>query len=264
MKTQIRPTLHHCPAVLVVAGHDPAGAGIQADIETIAALGCRAATLITCLTTQSSRGVRSVYPTPGYLLLEQAACLLSDIAPPMACKIGLIPNEDSLDAVLEILNLLPAGTPVIVDPVLGATGGGRLSESSMPGSLATRLLPRATLATPNTGEFRRLTGMASDPDVITQIASEWCLIKAADEPGDTIVHRLYQHGCLFAAYHWPKIEGVFHGSGCTLASAISAFIARGESLATAVAHGLDYTWRALAMSPIDPGGVQLLPGRPQA
>ena len=261
MKTQIRPTLQNCPSVLVIAGHDPAGAGIQADIETIAALGCRAATLVTCLTTQNSRGVRSVHPTPGSLLLEQADCLLSDISSPLACKIGLIPNEDSLAAVLEILRLLPVETPVVVDPVLGATGGGSLSEATMPASLLARLLPRATLATPNTAEFRRLTGTASSPDVITRIASDWCLIKGADEPGDTIVHRLFQHGALFAAYHWPKIEGVFHGSGCTLASAISAFVARREPLATAVAHGLAYTWHALA-SPIAPGGVQLLPGRP--
>lgn len=248
--------------MLVIAGHDPAGAGVQADIETLTALGCRPFSLITCLTTQNSRGVLAVNPTSGALLRQQGDCLLSDIASPRVCKIGLVPNEECLQAVLEILDLLPSRTPVIVDPVLGATAGGLSASVSMTETLRAKLLPRASLATPNTNELRRLSSGDSTTSAVQDIPSTWCLLKGADEPGETIAHRLFRHGVLFAEYQWPRIEGIFHGSGCTLASAISAFIARGESVASAVSHGLAYTWRALEMA-TDPGGAQLLPGRPQ-
>ncbi len=261
MDARIPPLVLNSPSVLVVAGHDPSGAGIQADIETIGALGCRAFTLVTCLTSQNSRGVRSVTPTPKAMLFSQAECLLSDMNAPGACKIGLIPDEECLEAVVDILGLLPADIPVILDPVLGATAGGPLAASSLPHSLLKHLIPRATLVTPNLRELRRLVDAAGAPRETRSLSCEWCLVKGADEPGETITHRLFHQTALFAEYHWPRIDGVFHGSGCTLASAISAFIARGEPVATAVAHGLAYTWRALSVA-IAPGGVQLLPSRP--
>ena len=261
MDTRIRPVLANSPSVLVIAGHDPSGAGIQADIETLGALGCRAFTLITCLTAQNSRGVRSVIPTSRTMLFSQADCLLSDMSAPIACKIGLIPNEESLQAVVDVLRLLPANTPVILDPVLGATAGGPLAGDGMPKSLLKHLIPRVTLVTPNLRELRRLVDASGAPLSTRSLSCEWCLVKGADEPGETITHRLFQESALFAEYQWPRIDGVFHGSGCTLASAISAFIARGAPVATAVAHGLAYTWRALSIA-IAPGGAQLLPSRP--
>ena len=247
--------------MLVIAGHDPAGAGLQADIETIAALGGRASTLVTCLTTQSSRGIAGMTPTPAALLLGQAACLLNDIRPPAACKIGLVPDLETLRAVVQILALLPSGTPIVVDPVLGAAAGGGVASAGLAEHFLSELLPKATLCTPNMRELRRLAevGGAGLQQVLK--ASPWCLAKGADEPGETVVHQLFQDSRLYAEYRWPRIEGVFHGSGCMLASAISVLLAGGMTVAAAVAYGLSYTWRALTNA-FDPGGAQLLPSRP--
>ena len=211
--------------MLVIAGHDPAGAGIQADIETAASLGCYAATLVTCLTTQNSRGVQAILPTPAAALLAQATCLLEDITAPVVCKLGLIPDLETLEVVLEIINcLLPAGTRVVVDPVLGATAGGPLSRPEMAAAIATRLLPVCTVATPNKREFSRLEQAACELGGATSTAA-WTLITGADEPGNIIRHELQQGRRRYADYDWPRIDGIFHGSGCTLATAVAAFLA---------------------------------------
>jgi hydroxymethylpyrimidine/phosphomethylpyrimidine kinase len=253
--------ISNCPIVLVIAGHDPGGAGIQADIETASALGCRALTLVTCLTTQNSRRVQAILPTEADLLLAQADCLLEDIAAPSACKLGLIPTPGVLQAVLRIIESLPAGTPIIVDPVLGATAGGPLSSGEMPERIRRELLPLATLSTPNQKEFRKLCGSSGLQEPIPELVGEWCLITGADVPDDTITHQLFGRGLLYAEFHWPRLDGVFHGSGCTLATAAASFIARGETIPAAVAHAQSYTWEALRTG-IDTGATQFLPSRP--
>lgn len=258
----LQPEIIHCPTVLMIGGHDPGGAGLQADIETAAALNCRALSLVTCLTTQNSRRVAGVRPTEANELLEQAACLLEDITSPSACKLGLIPTPEVLQAVLQILHWLPQGTPIVVDPVLGATAGSGLSATGMPALLQSQLLPQATLATPNLKERRCLLESGGSAGSDDRPDSEWCLVTGADEPGDVIWHRLFHGKILFATYQWPRIDGVFHGSGCTLATAAACFMALGESVPMAVAHAQSYTWRALCRG-VDLGGVQLLPSRPR-
>ncbi len=256
----IQPQIFRRPTVLVIAGHDPAGAGIQADIETAASLGCYAATLVTCLTTQNSRGVQAILPTPAAALLAQATCLLEDITAPVVCKLGLIPNLETLEVVLEIISrLLPVGTRVVVDPVLGATAGGPLSRPEMAAAIATRLLPVCTVATPNKREFSRLEQAACEPGGAANTA-DWTLITGADEPGNIIRHELRQGRRRYADYDWPRIDGIFHGSGCTLATAVAAFLAHGMSVPVAVGQALNYTWNTL-LRPTAPGGSQYLPGR---
>lgn len=260
MEDLIQPQILRRPTVLVIAGHDPAGAGIQADIETAASLGCYAATLVTCLTTQNSRGVQAILPTPAAALLAQATCLLEDITAPVVCKLGLIPDLETLEVVLEIINrLLPAGTRVVVDPVLGATAGGPLSRPEMAAAIATRLLPVCTVATPNKREFSRLEQAACELGGATSTAA-WTLITGADEPGNIIRHELQQGRRRYADYDWPRIDGIFHGSGCTLATAVAAFLAHGMSVPVAVGQALNYTWNTL-LRPTAPGGSQYLPGR---
>ena len=261
MESPLEPHLERRPVLLVIAGHDPSGAGLQADLETAAALGCRAASLITCLTIQNTRGVKAKLPTTPKFLEEQAAWLLEDLRPPAACKLGLIPTLEVLEAVLNILAMLPVGTPIILDPVLGASAGGPLSESSMARAIRERLLPLTALSTPNLGEARRLFDNDGTPQVRAGSSLGWVLTTGADEPGNRITHRLHQADELFAVYHWPRLRGVFHGSGCTLTTAAAAFLARGESVPTAVAHALSYTWRALAHA-VDTGSAQFLPSRP--
>ena len=257
----IQPEILRRPTVLVIAGHDPAGAGIQADIETAASLDCYVATLVTCLTAQNSRGVQAILPTPAAALLAQATCLLEDITAPVVCKLGLVPNLETLEVVLEIIScLLPVGTRVVVDPVLGATAGGPLSRPEMAAAIATRLLPVCTVATPNQREFSRLEQAAAELGGTTSTA-DWTLTTGADEPGNIIRHELHQGRRLYANYDWPRINGVFHGSGCTLATAVAAFLGHGMSVPMAVGQALNYTWNTL-LRPLAPGGAQYLPGRP--
>ena len=243
------------PTVLVIAGHDPGGAGIQADIETLLALGCRAATLVTCLTTQNSRTALERAVTPPEMLERQARALLEDILPPAACKIGLIPDRGSLSSVVRIIDSLPPDTPVVLDPVLGASAGGVLVDSDIAPALAAALMPRVLVATPNAAEARRMDLPAQGS------ASTWTLVTGADEPGNSIHHELFRGSTLYAKSVWQRLPGRYHGSGCSLASALAGFLARGEHTASAVAHALSWTWRAL-LEPVDRGADQMLPGRP--
>lgn len=242
------------PTVLVVAGHDPGGAGVQADIETLLALGCRAASLVTCLTTQNSRHAWERLVTPPEMLLRQAEALLGDIQPPAACKIGMIPDPGVLAAVGKILDFLPASTPVVLDPVLGASAGGLLVDPRVAPAISEALAKRVLISTPNAAEARRL-------DWPTSGAPAWTLVTGADEPGEAIEHRLFRGKSLYASSTWTRLPGRYHGSGCSLASSLAGFLARGEPVAAAVAHALDWTWHALLV-PLDRGADYLLPGRP--
>ena len=254
-ETDLTPRPRQPPTVLVIAGHDPGGAGIQADIETLLALGCRAASLVTCLTTQNSRAALERAVTPPEMLERQAQALLEDIQPPAACKIGLIPDRRVLSAVVRIVDSLPPNTPVVLDPVLGASAGGVLVDGDLAPALATELVPRVLVSTPNAAEARRMNLPGSGR------ADGWTLVTGADEPGASIRHELFRGSTLYANSEWQRLPGRYHGSGCSLASALAGFLARGEYTASAVAHALSWSWRAL-LEPVDRGACQLLPGRP--
>lgn len=244
-----------CPTVLVIAGHDPGGAGIQADIETLLALGCRAASLVTCLTTQNSRAALERAATPPEMLERQARALLEDIQPPAACKIGLIPDRGVLAAVGRIVQSLPENVPIVLDPVLGASTSGILVDPDVASALSRELMPRALVTTPNASEARHLGWPGLQ-------ARAWTLVTGADEPGETIQHRLFRGPALYASSTWQRLPGRYHGSGCSLASALAGFLARGEPVAAAASRALCWTWRAL-LDPVDRGAEQVLPGRPR-
>ncbi len=250
------------PLVLVIGGHDPSGAGIQADNETLFALGCHAATTVTALTVQTTRGVRRVAPVAADLLREQVSALREDFRPFAACKVGLVPSAELVDAVADLVAAMP-GVPVVVDPVLGAGGGGALGTDGARARLSERLLPLATVVTPNMNEARRLVG-DSDVAVLGRALSagtrRYALLTGADEATREVAHRLYRDGALFAEYRWPRLPHRYHGSGCTLASAIAAFLAHGATPAVACARAQAYTWSALTRAH-EVGGDQLIPGR---
>ena len=150
------------PVVLAVGGHDPTGgAGIQADIETLTALGCHAATAVSCLTVQDTRDVSRIVPVDPRLLGEQIAAVRADLAP-VVLKIGLIGDAPIADCLLDIVPAF-AG-PVVLDPVLAAGGGRDLADDALTGAVV-RLLPHLTLITPNRAEARRLTGRAARTSV---------------------------------------------------------------------------------------------------
>jgi hydroxymethylpyrimidine/phosphomethylpyrimidine kinase len=252
----------HSPIVLSLAGHDPCGgAGIQADIEALTANGCRAATVVTCLTVQDTVNLQRAAPVAPELVEQQARAVLDDL-PVAAIKTGLIAQVDTVERIADLLAEYPH-LPVVIDPVLAAGGGTDLADERLLGAFRSTLLPHATLLTPNTQEARRLAG-AEEPDRCAErLLALGCgnvLITGTHEEGVEVVNRLYSGDGDLLAWNWPRLPGSYHGSGCTLAAAIAAWLARGEPLAEAVAAAQRYTWNTLAAA-VRPGRGQALPNR---
>lgn len=251
------------PLVLVIGGHDPSGAGIQADIEACLALGCHAASVVTTLTAQNTRAVQDLAPVDPAFITAQAKAVLDDFRRFDACKVGLLGAVSAIEPLLSILERLPPGTPIIIDPVLAAGAGGELATADVAEAILGRLVPHATLLTPNMNEGRRLTGAHERDEIARRLGAAGArhvLLTGADEPTRIVHNYLYRDGELATAYEWPRLPGRYHGSGCTLASSIAAYCAQGQELEHAVASGQSYTWRTLARA-IDVGGAQRIPGR---
>ncbi|APE30880.1 hydroxymethylpyrimidine/phosphomethylpyrimidine kinase [Halomonas aestuarii] len=257
----------HLPTVLVLAGHDPTGgAGLVADSEAVAACGGWALTLPTALTVQNCRDVSAVRPVPADDLRAMAAAL--DEVEIAAIKIGLIPDGDVLDAVVDILRRRP-GVPVVMDPVLQAGGGSELSTIELIDGIRHHLLPRVDILTPNRRELARLAGPGCDDDTeravtLMSLGCQALLVTGTDHPAarvpaDRVEHTLHAPDTS-RQWTWPRLEGVFHGSGCTLASALASRLAAGESLVAACEQAQAFTWQALAHG-WQPGQDQRLPRR---
>ncbi|MBB3190076.1 bifunctional hydroxymethylpyrimidine kinase/phosphomethylpyrimidine kinase [Halomonas cerina] len=257
----------HLPVVLVLAGHDPTGgAGLVADAEAVAACGGWALTLPTALTVQDCRDVHAVQPVAATMLSDMAAALETfEIA---AIKVGLIPDHEVLEAVVAIIRRRP-GVPVVADPVLQAGGGTELSTSDLVTAYRAHLLPLVDILTPNRRELARLAdGQHSDDTQravsLMRLGCQSLLVTSTDDPevpvpGDTVRHTLHApHGD--RQWSWPRLEGHYHGSGCTLAAALAARLARGESLVSACQQAQAFTWQALAHG-WQPGHDQCLPRR---
>lgn len=252
------------PTVLVVAGNDPSGgAGIAADIQAITATGAHPAPVITALTVQDTVNARRVEAASADLVAEQMTAVLEDI-PVRAVKIGLLATREIAAAVAEVLAARP-GLPLVLDPVLVAAGGAQLAEEALVQVLLARLCPLTTLLTPNAMEIRRLAGDTATPAaraaMLREAGCRYVLAKGGDETGtgDEVINTLYGPGEP-QVFHWPRREGSFHGSGCTLASACAARIALGDTVEEAVATG-----QALVQGWIDrafrPGRGQRVPLR---
>ena len=250
------------PVVLAIGGHDPTGgAGIIADSQAIAAQGCHPLTLVTALTAQDTRGAQAFWPVAPAQFRQQASLLLDDI-PVAAIKLGMLATPGMVECVANLLVAWP-GVPVVLDPVLAAGGGGTLQRDGLLAAITGQLLSHCHLVTPNTDESEALTG-SRDPDAaarrLARDGVDAVLITGTHAPGDTVINRLYRQGEPVQARAWPRLEGEFHGSGCTLASAIAALLARGHELEAAVDTAQAYTWQALADA-FRPGHGQAIPGR---
>jgi hydroxymethylpyrimidine/phosphomethylpyrimidine kinase len=250
------------PCVLCIAGHDPTGgAGIQADIEAVSALGGRALSLVTALTVQDTGNVREILPTPADVLRRCFATLVDDIQPD-AIKIGLLGCVETVDALADLL--AARDRPVVLDPVLAAGGGFGLASPHIEERLMQKLVPLATLITPNRAESRRLSGQ-QDPGAgaraLLNAGAGAVLLTGADEArGDTVLNTLWQAGCATQDYRWPLLAGTFHGSGCTLASACAVRLAAGDTLTEAVDAAQRFTQQSLKAAE-SVGHKQLLPRR---
>ena len=237
------------PVVLCLSGHDPTGgAGIQADIETLHRLGCHPATVVTALTTQDTRNVTAIHPQDAATFLQQARCVAADLTI-AAVKIGLLGSSELAFACAELIAELPA-VPVVLDPVLAAGGGSDLATKDLIESMRSVLLPRATVLTPNSPEARRLTGKTQLDECALSLLEAGCanvLITGTHEENDRarVVNRLYgTHECL--NWHWQRLPHNYHGSGCTLASAIAGYLALGKPLPEAAFEAQEFTWNTLA------------------
>lgn len=237
------------PVALSIAGHDPSGgAGLQADIEALDAMGCHAVTALTCVTIQDTSRMHRLVPIEARLVREQAEAILADM-PVAAIKIGVLASVDIVHAIHALLIQYPH-LPVVLDPVLAAGGdNAALAGDDTLSALRELLLPLATVLTPNGPEALRLAAAGDDPDDwATALQARGChyvLITGGHEPGAEVVNRLYSDGALLESYHWPRLPGRYHGSGCTLASAIAGLLAQGFEMRAAVQQAQQYTWATL-------------------
>ncbi len=248
------PTNPACPPlVLVFAASDPSsGAGIQADLLTLASLGCHPVTALTAVTVQDTVGVQSVQALSAELVEQQARAILEDM-PVAAFKIGVLGSVENVLAIAEIVSDYP-DIPLILDPVLASGRGDDLSGEEIISAIREMLLPQTTLVTPNAPEARRLAESDEDEgepsiDVCAQrlieMGAQYVLITGTHENTPQVVNTLYGPDGVLRHDQWERLPGSYHGSGCTLASAIAGCIAGGASMEDAVRDAQDYTWNTL-------------------
>jgi len=240
--------------ILIVAGSDSGGgAGIQADIKTVTMLGGHAMTAITAVTAQNSIGVSSVHPVPAEMILAQMDAVISDIGVD-AVKIGMIGSAFAAKQVAARLSELKAqqpNLPVIFDPVMVTTSGSALADDDTIAAFG-RLMDVATLATPNLPELKRLTSEEDPVSAALHLVGEHgcaVLIKGGHEEGDALADALIETDNM-TSWQGQRIDTTStHGTGCTLASAITFFMAEGASLADAVARGREFVRVAIHEAP---------------
>lgn len=257
------------PIVLAFAASDPSGgAGIQADILTLASMGCHPLSVITAITVQDTAGVEGLMPLDPDWVSDQARTVLEDM-PVHAFKIGLLGSVEVAAAVAEVVADYP-DVPLVLDPVLASGRGDELASEEMLSALRELIIPQSTLITPNSMEARRLAADEADeeddPDLhqcaqrLLALGCEYVLITGTHENTPEVINTLYGSEGIVRSDAWPRLPGNFHGSGCTLASAIAAALANGLELPEAVREAQEYTWHALK-SGFRPGMGQHLPDR---
>lgn len=244
--------------VLVVAGSDSGGgAGIQADIKTITALGGYAATAITALTAQNTLGVFGILPVDPDFVAQQMDLVLADIGAD-AIKTGMLHSADVIEVVVRVLEKRAPSIPLVVDPVMIAKGGTSLLDDTALFALRRRLVPRAALVTPNAPEAAALAqrkveteaDMSAAADAILNLGASAVLIKGAHLPGDELLDLLRTADGEQLEFRQSRIDTPHtHGTGCTLASAIASGIAEGLTLRDSVNRAEAYVRKAILQAP---------------
>lgn len=240
--------------VLTIAGSDSGGgAGIEADIKTISALGGYACTTITALTAQNTLGVFGVHPLPADFVRLSMQTVLSDIGAD-AIKLGMLTNEEIILAVAETL---PCGTPLVLDPVMVATSGAVLLPDAAIAAMIRSLLPRASIITPNLPEAAKLTGLpvaTADEKIaagraLLGMGAQAALIKGGHGTEAFLTDFLVTADGV-ETISLPRIQTRnTHGTGCTLASAIATGLAQGMSLSDSVHRARRYLQEAIRTAP---------------
>lgn len=262
--TQLSP-----PIVLTFAASDPSGgAGIQADLMTISSMGCHALSVITALTVQDTLGIDSLLVIDADWVDDQARTLLEDM-PVDVFKIGLLGSVENIAVIARILADYP-DVPLVFDPVLASGRGDELADAEMISALQELLLPQTTILTPNSLEARRLSGGTDDEGNDLPLdecarrliawGCEYVLLTGTHENTPQVVNDLYAGEGRVRSDNWQRLPGSYHGSGCTLASALAAGLAHRLSVSEAVREAQEYTWKTLAAG-FRPGMGQFIPDR---
>ncbi|HSH73368.1 MAG TPA: hydroxymethylpyrimidine/phosphomethylpyrimidine kinase [Methylophilaceae bacterium] len=261
------------PAVMTFAATDPSsGAGLQADILTLASIGCHPLSVVTAITVQDTVGVDSVMVFDADWVNEQARTILEDMQV-SAFKIGMLGSVENVAVIAEIMADYP-DVPLLIDPILASGRGDELANEEMQAAMIDLLFPQATLITPNSLEARRLAFAESADDTdefenvsldetakqLLEMGCEYVLITGTHERSIEVVNTLYGENGLIKAYNWERLVGSYHGSGCTLTSAIAACLAHGLSMEEAILEAQEYTWQTLKGA-FRPGMGQYIPDR---
>jgi hydroxymethylpyrimidine/phosphomethylpyrimidine kinase len=237
------------PSVLIFAGSDPGGgAGLQADVQAVAAFGAHPLTVVTALTVQDNDRVYDVQPVAADMVRRQAQALINkiDIA---AVKIGIVGSRANAEAIAGIISVLRQrrpGLPVVLDPVLASGHGDALSKDDAVQAIMP-LLPLASIVTPNLPEVTRLCGGETNIDAQAAMLLCHCpnvLIKGGHGSGANVLNSWFSKDDR-RTWSWPRLDGGFHGTGCTLASAIAALLACAKPMAEALETAQAYCHQAL-------------------
>ena len=256
---------------MTFAATDPgSGAGLQADILTLASIGCHPLSVVTAVTVQDTVGVDNVMVLDADWINEQARTILEDMQV-SAFKIGMLGSVENIAVIAEIVADYP-DTPLLIDPILSSGRGDELANDEMQAAMIDLLFPQATLITPNSLEARRFAFFDDDNEEVENatldesaqrllgMGCEYVLITGTHERSIEVVNTLYGASGLIKTYNWERLTGSYHGSGCTLTSAIAACIAHGLTMEESILEAQEYTWQSLKHA-FRPGMGQYIPDR---
>ncbi len=243
------------PCVMTFSATDPSsGAGLQADVLTLASIGCHPVSVLTGYTVQDTTGVENLTALDAEWVNDQARTILEDVKV-SAFKLGVLGSVENIAVVAEIMADYPE-VPLLIDPILTSGRGDEFSNDEMQAAMCELLFPQATLITPNSIEARRLafydeaeevkySSLEESAQRLLAMGSEYVLITGTHERTTDVVNTLYGAEGLIREYHWERLKASYHGSGCTLTSAIAACLAHGLTIQEALQEAQEYTWQTL-------------------
>ena len=238
-------------SVLTIAGSDPTGgAGLQADLKTFSTLECYGMSVVTALTAQNTQGVQSLHSLPGTFIREQLHSIFDDIHHIDAIKIGMLEREEIIDEVSSFLRQRTPLPPIVVDPVMFAKSGDQIINDTAIVHLKEKILPLATVLTPNQHEARRLVDDAKIDDIaeiafqLLKLGPRAVLVKGSDGRDCLVIQGESVPIWIGEQSNWIETKNV-HGSGCTFAAAIASFLARGDSLIIGIQKAKVYITEAI-------------------
>jgi len=236
------------PTVMSFSGLDPTGgAGLQADIETLFSIGCHCTPVATALTVQNTQNAMSMHATDGALLIQQSRAVLEDIAV-QSFKIGLLGTVESVEVIHTILKDY-SNIPVVLDPIAYAGGGYEFGGDEVVDAIRNLLVPLTTVLTPNTDEIKKLAPSADSLEACAnELLDQGCqniLLTGTHAQTTGVENKWFTAHQDLTLFNWPRLEDVYHGSGCTLAAALAGYLAHKFSMRDAIKQAQRFTWESL-------------------